>query len=112
MELSLFKIGGITGTTYIAAKDMERAIIGYELKLKDTVHNIELVDIATILTTKSLFRLFSIELSFADMGTDTTSLKKYVAAENIGQVAAAFPAAEKIKEYATEHDFLVVNSVN
>lgn len=74
--------------------------------------SIELVDSITVLTTKSQLRLFSVELSYADMGTDTTKLKKFVAAENILQVAGAFPGAESIKEFAAEHDVLVVNSVN
>ncbi|MGQ1928143.1 hypothetical protein [Ornithobacterium rhinotracheale] len=112
MELLLFKTSTRVGQLYIAAKDMERAINGYESKLKKTLDNIELVDIISVLSTKTLFRIFSVELSYADMGTDTTKLKKFVAAENILQVAGAFPGAEKIKEYATEHDFLVVNSVN
>ncbi|MRJ09722.1 hypothetical protein EDL98_01270 [Ornithobacterium rhinotracheale] len=74
--------------------------------------SIELVDSVKVLTTKSQLRLFSVELSFADMGTDTTKLKKYVVAKNILQVAGAFPGAESIKEFAAEHDVLVVNSVN
>ncbi|MCK0201321.1 hypothetical protein [Ornithobacterium rhinotracheale] len=110
MDLLLFEITKKLdiGSSYIVATNIVEATGA----CPSLCVSIELVDSIKVLATKSHLRLFSVELSFADMGTDTTKLKKYVAAENIRQVAGAFPGAESIKEFAAEHDVLVVKPVN